>query len=831
MQRARTDGNRIWILVGALFCLTLVGSVIAAAPSEFLGQSLADALAVLESRGLRIVFSDDLVRPGMIVSVEPQPGTIRELLNQLLRPHGLDSRDGPAGSVLVVRARVDGELRGVVRDRQSAWPLAGARVVVAGERVTTNEDGTFRLRLSPGHYVVEAVRSGYYAAALGSIEVPEDEIVQVSLDLTPMSVSIEEVVVSSTDARSGKRTTTSRVTLNEDAVTNAPILADDALRIIDRLPGVVAREESAAPNIRGGVSDETLILLDGMELYEPFHLRDVRGFTSIIDSRIVSGLNYFNGGFPSEYGGRMSGVLDITSRTPAERSSYGVGLGSEHAWFSGEGRSVEGRVRWLAAARAGFPKETLERLGAGPEARSSYYDLYTKVGFDVSPRASLTFHLLAANDELRRPTSSDDDLEPTDSYGSRYRSRYSWLSLRQNWSPGLISRTTLAVSKLSRLRDGQASMISIRDERNTTVQEIKQDWILVTPNHTLKGGWGIKDLRTSYDYQSLVLSLSGTPDGTDTALYLSDHVRVGPSFDVEFGLRADRQDYAENEDRTLSPRFNVSYRPGPKDAIRVGWGRFFQPQRINELQIEDGVDSFFRAKRSDQMVVDYDHDFAGGMQLRVGAYRNRITRLHPRFENLFDPLGVIPEAAADRVRVDADLATARGVELHLRGKNRRRWSWTGGYTFASAKDRIDGVKVPRAWDQRHTLTGELGLKLKRWQFNVVESLRTGRPTTPVTAERVNLPGGGQEIVSTVGERNSRRFPTYNRLDVKVRRHFPTERGGFELWLQVINLINRGNSCCVKEFDFDINDDGSVDVETIRRDGLERVVTGGAAWTF
>ena len=87
------------------------------------------------------------------------------------------------------------------------------------------------------------------------------------------------------------------------------------------------------------------------------------------------------------------------------------------------------------------------------------------------------------------------------------------------------------------------------------------------------------------------------------------------------------------------------------------------------------------------------------MRFRIDAYYRKLTKLRPRYENLFEPIELFPETTADRVEIAPDEARLRGVELLLQGDAGRRWFWWASYVLSSAEDEIDGRRVPRSWDQ------------------------------------------------------------------------------------------------------------------------------------
>jgi hypothetical protein len=115
---------------------------------------------------------------------------------------------------------------------------------------------------------------------------------------------------------------------------------------VNRLPGLVSNDYSAHFGIRGGLHGETLIMLDGLQLYEPYHLKDFNeGAISIIDANTIDGVQLMTGGFPARYGNKRSGVFDVTSRAPESKGTtidLSVSFLNTHAL--GWARSREGRA-------------------------------------------------------------------------------------------------------------------------------------------------------------------------------------------------------------------------------------------------------------------------------------------------------------------------------------------------------------------------------------------------------------------------------------------------------------------------------------------------------
>jgi outer membrane receptor protein involved in Fe transport len=320
------------------------------------------------------------------------------------------------------------------------------------------------------------------------------------------------------------------------------------------------------------------------------------------------------------------------------------------------------------------------------------------------------------------------------------------------------------------------------------------------------------------------------PDGTSIGVYAAHRARVSSTLATELGLRWDRQTYTN--DNQLSPRFNVVWRPGDRSELRLALGRYSQSQRIHELHVEDGETEFRRSEVSEQAELSYRHGFPNGFQLRFDAYYRELTKLRPRYENLFEPIELFPETSEDRVTIEPDEARLQGIELLVRGDASRPLFWWLSYTLSSAEDEIEGRDEPRSWDQTHAGRFLLGYRRdERWSVSLSGVAHTGWPTTPIYGELATEPDGTVVIEESYGERNSDRYDPYVRFDFRGRRSFRLPRGRVWLTLDVFNLTDQENICCLNEVFFTPLPDGSVHVRRVDDHWLGITPAFSVLWEF
>jgi outer membrane receptor protein involved in Fe transport len=181
-----------------------------------------------------------------------------------------------------------------------------------------------------------------------------------------------------------------------------------------------------------------------------------------------------------------------------------------------------------------------------------------------------------------------------------------------------------------------------------------------------------------------------------------------------------------------------------------------------------------------------------------------MSRVRPRFENLHDPLGIMPELQADRVRLDPTGARARGVEISA-DRSSGAWTWWASYTWSKVTDDIEGRAEPRSWDQRHALQAGVGREGEQWSFSAAASVHSGWPTTNLELFELGFDDDGETIYEAVpGPRNAVRLPSFASVDIRLSRRFDVRRGSLLAFIELSNTLNRRNVCCI---DWDIDDGG------------------------
>ena len=216
-----------------------------------------------------------------------------------------------------------GSVEGRTEEAGSGEGLGFAVVRVVGESIGTvaDKDGRYVIvRVPAGEYTIEASLLGYRPQQATMVKIA-DGAVRLDFSLEPEPITLGEIVVTPGRFAIMHDDPVRKQTLTKEDIHTLPQLGEDIYRAIKRLPGISGNDFSSKFTVRGGEHEEVLVMLDGLEMYEPFHMKDIYGGAlSIVDVVAIGGIDMMTGGFPAQYGNHMSGVFDIASVKPNARA-------------------------------------------------------------------------------------------------------------------------------------------------------------------------------------------------------------------------------------------------------------------------------------------------------------------------------------------------------------------------------------------------------------------------------------------------------------------------------------------------------------------------------
>lgn len=765
--------------------------------------------------GLTLTFDPSIAGLDRKVTVSFGGVAARDVLLNILLGSRIEARVSPGGQlVLVPRGGREAVIRGSVH-ASSGIPLAGARLDLLGTRFTTytRDDGSFTIgRVPRGRYTLRAVHIG---SAPATLDIAADSVTSgLELVLEPFAIPLDAIVVTPAYYSLMQATLGAPTALDRLQLETTPQLGDDVYRAMSRLPGVASDDMSAKFAVRGATGDELYVTLDGLQLIEPFHLKDIENALSIIDIRTLDRTELLAGGASAEFGDHTGGVLRMNTIPPHSGSARTeVGASFFNARAMADGGFASGKGGWLVSARRGYLDIALNLLNVTDSIDPSYHDLFAKVQYDVGRLGRLSLHGLRAHDVA---TFVDNFA----SMHSRYVTDYGWLRWQGTLGERLSHETIASVAASQWVRDGDGigkvgtQDLLLVDHRSLARTAIRQDWsVLLSERALFRLGVEYADDRASYDYRSHVdhfvaegdsvvrridaLAVRLSPAGERIGAYVTGRIRPVASLTLEAGTRFDRATYSA--DRIWSPRVNASWDVRHGTTLRAAAGHHAQSQPLFALQVQNGDRTFGRADEAEQREIGVEQQLPASLSLRTQLYSRRMTNQRARWINAGPRMDLMWEMAYDRRQIQPGIGRARGFELVLARKRADHFEWSSAYTLARAIDEVLGASVPRRFDQRHAVQMDWALHptSNRWRLTFGGLWHSGRPYTPdvvVVDTTIDTPQQfGIEATGAIGAINSARAPAYSRLDMRWTRYVDL-RGGQHLMIfaEVNNLLDRKN---------------------------------------
>lgn len=686
---------------------------------------------------------------------------------------------------------------GFVRDRSSGEPLAYANVVIEGTGLgaASSERGYFYIGQVPaGRHELVASYVGYQPVRR-QLELAAGQVLSLVLELPRAAVEMGEVQVSAERARFDREVQISISRLETKNLLTLPRLGGevDLLRTIQLLPGVVMTSDfSNRLYIRGGSPDQNLILLDGISVYNPSHLF---GMFSPFIAEAVADATLLTGGFPAQYGGRLSSVLDVDTREGnSKRFSADGSLSLLAARAVAEGPIPDGSFL-VAGRRTYLPDLVLAALG-GEGLGYYFYDVMGRVNYTRTPDSRFTLAGISAEDVL-----SFWDPENRRSLDSKLRWGNNGLSLRWNrvFTPILYGEVLAAWSNFrSRFDVALGNDVGAEFKSDLTDWTLKTDltWYLADA-HTVQFGADAKYVGNAAQFNYDTIEVVYRDTLIPLALYveekwelLSERVFVRP------GLRLAFDPYRSRFEP--EPRLGVKFRPDKNTALNAAFGRFTQPTVVlnstealfSIYDIWISVPRRYRLPTALHYVAGVERWFTEEALGSVEFYYKDFSHLlETRYGDYFTP----PESL-----LVAD-GHSFGAELMLRRTRGWLHGWVS-YSLAWTERRIGNEVFHPHYDRRHslnivaTLPGIYrGIDLSaRW------TLGSGLPYAGAVgyAHRYEYYPHEHSYhwhwMFEQGERDGFRYPVYHRLDLGLAKAWQLRRAEVRLFLDVINLYNARN---------------------------------------
>lgn len=760
-------------------------------------KTLAELLpSALKANGLNAIFRDHYV---IVVPDESYTDFLEEI-------RSLNSEDAliEVGERTPFSDNKVAKVTGKLVDGKNGEALFGATIYFeeAGIGTTTAAGGVFSIELEPGIYSFIADNVGYEPTKRKAIINGDGEM---SIDLFESSVELQEVYV--TAQREDANVSANNIgvsTLDVKTIKKIPAFLGEAdiIKTLLYLPGVsTVGEGNSGFNVRGGKTDQNLFLFDNTPVFNSSHLF---GFFTNINPDAVKDVTLYKGSVPAKYGGRISSVLDITSKEPStDRLKVRGGVGALSSKVTAEVPIVKNKSAILLGGRVAYVNWLLNSFNDLDikNSEANFYDVNGNWTSYLGTKDRLTVSGYLSSDRFKFAADT----------------AYSWQTrnIGVEWNHFFNDKLSVEVSAISGTYDFDIEGL-VQSREYVFNSGISQQSLLseVTFNPSLSHSLSFGGSFSTYDVgrgewelptnSILITEDIDSEQNREVALYLSDEWTVSDQISISVGVRyvnfqnlgnSTVFEYTEGQPRNsltlidstsfgdgdevinyggLEPRIGLKYSLGIASSIKASYNRHQQfihtltnTTGITPIDIWKSSDFYLPQEISDQFSIGYFKNF------KQNAYETSVEIYYRDIDNVIDFKNGASILLNKNVEQDILIGTGRayGVEFYAK-KNVGKLTGWWSYTYSRTEKRIqsqfeeetinDGNFFPAEYDKPHNLAVVGSYQFnKRWSANFNFTFSSGRP---FTAPQLEFPIQGG-IVTYFFERNNARIPDYHRFDL------------------------------------------------------------------
>lgn len=700
---------------------------------------------------------------------------------------------------------------GYVKDKETGEDLMAANVYEerTNRGTATNDYGFFSLTLPQDSITLVFAFYGY---TIQKRSVYLDKDMQFTVYLSPEIMEVEEVIIEVEENKRQLETTQMsavKITPKEAKLLPAFMGEVDLLKTLQLKPGIQSGGEgSSGLYVRGGGPDQNLIILDEAPVYNASHLF---GFFSVFNPDAVKHVELYKGGFPAQYGGRLSSVVDIKLNEGNKTKFSGTGgIGLIASRLTLEGPIKKGKSSFIISGRRTYFDiftRMFNRLNEGKEDFNPipdyhFYDLNAKVNFDLGENDRLFISGYFGNDVFGFNQENFN-------FDFRWGNRTSTIRWNHVYNSRLFSNISVIYSDYNYVIKNELKNFSFSLGSRIRDYNVKADYEYY-PNdkHSIRfGGQGIYHrftvgrLRAASDDQLVTFDSGEELDATDLALYFSDDFTINARWKMNAGVRFSGFINDNRFYNGIEPRFSVRYKANEKISLKGSVARMYQYIHLvsnsgASLPTDVWYPSTARVKpqRSDQVAAGITISLLRDKYLLTNEVYHKWMKRQIDFKDgaqLFVNPNLVDEFLTGK-------GWSYGNEIYLEKKKGKFTGWVGytlSWTWRQFTEINDGEKFPARYDRRHdvSIVGMYQIS-KRVQLTATWVYGTGNAISlPIGRFILQEPDGARPmIVPEYMKRNSFRMPSYHRLDLGLVWRFKPKWGESDLTFSVYNGYNRRN---------------------------------------
>ncbi len=729
----------------------------------------------------------------------------------------------------------DATVRGFIYEKETGEPVifTNAYLYKTSYGAASDVNGYFAITKIPsGNYTLMVTYMGYDSLKI-DVNLKPGEVRSENLFLVKSSVMLDIVSVSAERQAARTETQTSIVKVTPLQIKQIPTIGGqaDIAQYLQVLPGVIfTGDQGGQLYIRGGSPIQNKVMLDGMVIYNPFHSI---GLFSVFETDIIRNADIFTGGFNAEHGGRISSVMDITTRDGNKKKLAGkVGAST-----FGASVLLEGPIKKQPEGGGGSSSFILS-------AKNSYLEQSSKVFYGYVNEDGLPFNFLDLYGKVSINGSNGSKLNL---FGFNFTDKVNYQDISDyNWDAfGGGANFVVIPGNSPVLMEGVFAYSSYKMQLNEENQQPRTSSIngfnaglnftYFMGKNELKYGLELNGFKTDFEFFNETGSrIEQQQNTTEISLYGKYKLTAG-KFLIEPGLRL--QWYASLSEISLEPRFAMKYNATDNTRLKLAAGLYSQ-NLISARSDRDVVNLFYgflsgpdnlpeefdgkevtsKLQKSQHLVLGVEHDLSRSLTLNLEGYFKYFPQLTNLNRYKIYNEDDAPPGTPDIEKKDfiIEKGKAYGIDLSLKYSRNGIYLWAA-YSFAFV-ERYDGeIWYYPHYDRRHNLNmlGSYSFgDLNQWEVSLRWNFGTGFPFTQTQGnyEKLYFPGGiNADYLSENGslgtqyaDLNKGRLPTYHRLDFNLKRIFYlTETTTLQADFSVTNIYDRENVFYVNRISGDV----------------------------
>jgi hypothetical protein len=707
---------------------------------------------------------------------------------------------------------------GFITDAVTGEALIGTNILVYKDSLNIKEPpftGSSANRY--GFYAVPSLEKGIYIfifrhigykAAIRELSLIGDTSYQsLHIEMFADSIKLDEVIV---EGKKIDKNISSLIDVSPELLAKLPTISGevDLFKSLEMLPGVnKASDISSGLYVRGGSPDQTLTLVDGVVVYNPAHLGNI---ASTFNSNALGDVRLIKGAFPAEYGGRLSGVLDITLKSGTKEKEKGIiGVGLINSFASFEGPLSE-KSTYMISGRAMYYDLFQENFRTSSRVpRYNFVDLNGKVTFLLSERSTLSLSALYNKDHAYSPPTVTD----TD-----YDISWSNVNVSLNWqqvnTKSLFLNSIFSVVNYdfsSKIGVNPTSVTSYTYFSNSNLSDLsfrQNAEIKWQQNHTFKTGFELflHNYNLVYsDVYSDVLERDPYAGDDITSIEASFYLQAESQFTPELWANFGGRLYYFNEQKFLrfEPRISLAYSFNENLILKGAFAvvhQFIHFLVRNDITLPTDLwypsTSLIDPSRSTQFVLGLNTYWNNQEYLfTVEGYYKDMIGLYEFVNNpQLDPINKNIEEQFTQGNGES-----YGVEFFLNKGKGRLTGWIG-YTLSWTRRQFaelnNGKLFYPRYDRRHDISLVVAYKMyKGLNLSTTWSYATGQWYTLPPGQFIFDPiglGSESEVQFNYSDINTVQFPSYHRLDLNFAYNFLWLNTKFESYINLYNVYNQDN---------------------------------------